>query len=49
MDLLTGLNRDQGVTVVMVTLEAEMAACCKRVVRFRDGLVASDEPNTKEP
>ncbi len=49
MGLLTGLNRDQGVTIVMVTHEAEMAAYCKRVVRFRDGLVASDEPNTKEP
>ena len=48
MELLTGLNRDQGVTIVMVTHEAEMAAHCKRIVRFRDGLVASDEPNVKE-
>lgn len=48
MELLTGLNRDQGVTIVMVTHEPEMAAYAKRIVRFVDGLVASDEPNEKE-
>jgi putative ABC transport system ATP-binding protein len=45
MDLLTGLNRDQGITVVMVTHEPDMAAYAKRVVRFLDGLVESDEKN----
>ena len=45
MDLLTGLNRDHGVTIVMVTHEQDMAAYAKRVVRFLDGLVESDEPN----
>lgn len=48
MDLLTGLNRDQGVTVIMVTHEQEMAVYAKRVVRFLDGLVASDKPNGRE-
>lgn len=48
MDLLTGLNRDRGVTVVMVTHEQEMAAYAKRIVRFLDGLVESDEPNGRE-
>ena len=43
MDLLTGLNRDQGVTIVMVTHEQEMAAYAERIVRFVDGLVATDE------
>ncbi len=47
MELLTGLNRDQGVTIVMVTHEPEMAAHCRRIVRFLDGLVASDEPHIK--
>lgn len=46
MDLLTGLNREQGVTIVMVTHEQDMAAYAKRIVRFVDGLVASDEPNS---
>lgn len=45
MDLLTGLNRDQGITIVMVTHELDMAAYAKRIVRFLDGLVESDEQN----
>lgn len=49
MDLLTGLNRNQGVTIVMVTHEQDMAAYAKRIVRFVDGLVESDEPNVREP
>jgi putative ABC transport system ATP-binding protein len=48
MDLLTALNRDRGITIVMVTHEADMAAYAKRVVRFVDGLVDSDERNDKE-
>jgi putative ABC transport system ATP-binding protein len=48
MDLLTGLNRDQGVTIVMVTHEQEMAAYAKRVVHFLDGLVESDKPNGRK-
>jgi len=43
MELLTAFNRDQGITIVMVTHEADMAAYAKRVVRFMDGKVASDE------
>jgi putative ABC transport system ATP-binding protein len=45
MDLLTGLNRDQGITIVMVTHEPDMAAYAKRIVRFLDGLVELDEQN----
>ena len=45
MDLLTGLNRNQGITIVMVTHEPDMAAYAKRIVRFLDGLVESDEHN----
>jgi putative ABC transport system ATP-binding protein len=47
MDLLTGLNRDQGITIVMVTHEPDMAAYANRVVRFLDGLVESDEQNRR--
>ena len=39
MELLTRLNRDRGITVLMVTHEAEMAAFARTVVHFRDGLV----------
>jgi putative ABC transport system ATP-binding protein len=40
MDILTGLNRDQGITIVMVTHETEMAAYAKTVIRFTDGRIA---------
>ena len=45
MELLWHLNADQGITVLMVTHEAEMAAYARRIVRFVDGVVASDERN----
>ena len=40
MHLLTDLNR-AGITILMVTHEAEMAAFARTVIRFRDGLVES--------
>ena len=43
MELLTSLNRNRGITVIMVTHEPDMAAYAKRIIHFRDGLVASDE------
>jgi len=39
MELLSGLNRDNGITVLMVTHEAEMAAFARTVIHFKDGLV----------
>ena len=39
MDLLRAMNRERGITVVMITHEPEMAAYARRVVHFRDGLV----------
>jgi putative ABC transport system ATP-binding protein len=45
MELLTELNRDRGITILMVTHESAMAAYAKRVVRFLDGLVELDESN----
>ena len=48
MGLLSSLNQDHGVTIVMITHEHDMAAYSKRIVRFLDGLVASDEPNVRE-
>ena len=48
MDLLTGLNRDRGVTIVMVTHEPDMAAYARRIVHFLDGLVESDKLNGRE-
>ena len=45
MQLIGSLNREQGITILMVTHEPEMAAYAKRVIRFVDGRVASDERN----
>ena len=47
MDLIAALNRDRGITVLMVTHEPDMAAYARRVVRFVDGRVASDEATAK--
>ena len=44
MALLTGLNRDRGITVLMVTHEAEMAAYAHRIIHFRDGRVTDQGP-----
>ena len=42
MGLLRDLNQTHGITVVMVTHEAEMAAYASRVLRFRDGQLESN-------
>ncbi|MDQ8698323.1 ABC transporter ATP-binding protein [Hyphomicrobium sp. LHD-15] len=45
MELITSLNRDQGISVVMVTHEADIAAYARRVIRFVDGNIESDVLN----
>jgi putative ABC transport system ATP-binding protein len=45
MELLWRLNAEQGITVLMVTHEPDMAAYARRIVRFVDGVIASDERN----
>jgi putative ABC transport system ATP-binding protein len=42
MDLLTRLNVESGLTIVMVTHEADVAAYADRTVSFLDGRIASD-------
>ena len=42
MELITSLNRERGITILMVTHEPDMAAYAGRVVRFVDGRVDSD-------
>ena len=44
MELLVALNRDEGMTIVMVTHEEDMASFARRLVVFVDGRVARDEP-----
>jgi putative ABC transport system ATP-binding protein len=45
MGLLTALNKDHGITVLMVTHEPDMAAYAKRMVHFVDGKIAKDVSN----
>ncbi|MBL8565178.1 MAG: ABC transporter ATP-binding protein [Hyphomicrobiaceae bacterium] len=47
MDLVTSLNVDQGITVVMVTHEPDIAEYARRVIRFVDGRIESDVINRK--
>ncbi|MGK2229496.1 MAG: putative ABC transport system ATP-binding protein [Devosia sp.] len=42
MELLVALNRDEGITIVMVTHEPDMAAYADRLISFRDGRIESD-------
>ena len=39
MELLTELNRSLGITILMVTHEADMAAFAHTIIHFKDGLV----------
>jgi macrolide transport system ATP-binding/permease protein len=42
MDLITRLNRESGLTVIIVTHDPDVAAYTDRVVTFKDGVILSD-------
>lgn len=42
MELLSRLNAESGITIVLVTHEADIAGYSRRVIRFLDGSVISD-------
>lgn len=42
MELLVQLNKERGITIMVITHESEMADFCSRTVEFRDGRILSD-------
>jgi putative ABC transport system ATP-binding protein len=44
MAVLQGLNREEGLTLIIVTHETDISQHTRRVVSLRDGLVVGDEP-----
>ncbi|MDH4164124.1 MAG: ABC transporter ATP-binding protein [Nitrospirota bacterium] len=48
MELLVRLNSDSGITIILVTHEHDIAAYSRRIIRFKDGVVVSDELTQKD-
>jgi putative ABC transport system ATP-binding protein len=48
MNLFTALNRETGVTILLVTHERDIAQYANRLIRFKDGRVVHDGPVTHE-
>jgi len=46
MELLTRLNAERGITLLMVTHEDAVADYARRIVRVKDGLIESDRPHS---
>ena len=44
--ILQQLNRQEGLTVIVVTHESDIAASTQRIISMRDGRVISDQENT---
>ena len=47
MELFTKLNTETNITIILVTHEHDIAAYSRRIIKFLDGYVVSDEPRTK--
>lgn len=45
MELLGKLNREEGVTIIVVTHESGVANCTDRIVHIKDGIIGSIEEN----
>jgi putative ABC transport system ATP-binding protein len=48
MELVVRLNQESGITIILVTHELDIAAFSRRIVKFRDGRVVSDELTKQE-
>ena len=43
MAIFQRLNREAGITLILVTHESDIAACANRIIQFKDGRVVKDE------
>jgi putative ABC transport system ATP-binding protein len=48
MELFVKLNRESHITIILVTHEPDIAAYSKRIIKFLDGRIVSDEPVKKD-
>ena len=46
MDIFQRLKDERGITIVLITHEPQVAEYGSRIIRFKDGQVVSDQPNT---
>jgi putative ABC transport system ATP-binding protein len=48
MELFQRLNQESGITIILVTHEADIAAYSRRTIRFLDGRLVSDKPTSHD-
>ena len=49
LDLLRSINREEGVTVIVVTHEDDIAHLCRRLIHIKDGLILDDSEIVPRP